>query len=106
MAEGYFGTLWCGKWRRLDCFGAGALRNDRKELALPTAVIARESGETSTPRLIHFIADVSGILGRPLPRTTTVEVVTSSAPFVVLPDHLHAVWTCHRAIAMSRRAGG
>ena len=62
------------------------------ELAQPTAVIPRESGGSSTPRLIHFIAGVSGLLGRPLEpviglataetrwRTTTVEVVTSSAP--------------------------
>ena len=90
---------------------AGLLRRWRasqrrgKNSPSPTAVIPRESGGSSTPRLIHFIADVAGIPGRPLEpviglvsgktrwRTTTVEVVTSSAPFVVLSDHLHAVWT-------------
>ena len=60
----------------------------------------RESGGSSTPRPIHVIADVPGTLGLPREpvfrlatgatrrRTTTVEVVTPSAPFVVLPDHL------------------
>ena len=46
----------CGNWRRLDCFGAGAPRNDRKELAQPTTVIPHESGGSSTPRFIHVIA--------------------------------------------------
>ena len=34
-----------------------------KKLAQPTAVIPREGGGSSTPRLIHFIADVSGNTG-------------------------------------------
>ena len=50
----------------------------RKGLAQPAAVIPRESEGSSTPRLIHVIADVPGILGRPLSRTTTAEVVTLS----------------------------
>jgi hypothetical protein len=47
----------------------------RTELAQPTAVIPRESGGSSTPRLFHVIAEVSGILGRPLSRTMTAEVL-------------------------------
>jgi hypothetical protein len=33
---------------------------------LTTAVVARESGRSSTPRLLDSIINVSGILGRPV----------------------------------------
>ncbi len=48
-------------------------RNDVEILKRHTAVVPREGGGSSTPRLIGLIIDVSGILDRPPSRTMTVE---------------------------------
>src|SRR4051794_12069133 len=71
---------------------AGALVNSRTCAPLPqhTVVVPRHrvspvaspmtgsSGGSSTPRLIHFITGVSGILDHPLSRMMTVEVAAAS----------------------------
>jgi hypothetical protein len=48
----------------MDCFVAFAPRNDVADLT--PAVILRESGVSSTPQLLGFIVNASGILDRPV----------------------------------------
>ena len=77
-----------GKWgvRAEKCRGASPTSRQSagkpRVVASPPVVILRESGVSSTPRLIGSIADVSGILDRPVPvrncaqgRATTVNNV-------------------------------
>jgi hypothetical protein len=48
----------------MDCFASLAMTEDGA--APDTAVILREGGGSSTPRLLGFVIGVSGILGRPV----------------------------------------
>src|SRR4030095_11486633 len=54
----------------------------------PTAVMPREGGASSTPRLLGSITDVSGILDRPPSRTMTMEYAFAISRHV-LPKLLH-----------------
>jgi hypothetical protein len=56
---------------RMDCFVASLLAMTVDSVAAYKAVILRESGGSSTPRLLGSIISVSGILGRPPSRTMT-----------------------------------
>jgi len=60
--------------------------HDGTERAPRTAVIPRESGGSSTPRCIDFIAGASGILDHPLSRMMTGEV--AEALFAPPPSNM------------------
>jgi hypothetical protein len=67
----------CHRARRRRDPVAGTTRECMHERGPMTVVILRESGVSSTPRLIDFIAGVSGILGPLLSRGRRLECITS-----------------------------